>query len=429
MISTNRITSLNYSRKNNFILVILVSLFNVKSFSQELKIHKDTSSFFGAEILVGKTMEANTDFPETNLQLGFNINYTQNNITENKLWAPWLGFPKTGISFGIYDFGNTEKIGRAYTLMPFMEFNISKKWNLYTGVGLSFMDTQFNTITNPFNKAITTDLNWSFKSFFYYNLFKLKSTDFRLGLGYVHHSNGHTRLPNQGLNSFLASIAASFKSSEEQDVEELVINKTPTRQTYYSVRAGLGQNVLSEVFNDKKEVYSFAVSAGRIHNNTFKFGGGIYYRFYEHYYDYIKNDEELVNTMYPHFREDPFAYASNLGIFGTAELLLGHIGIEVDFGLNISKPFYKIDWMLNQGYDFVNSQGETIVVLGELDTYYEIKRTISSKLGLKYYFISNDKTPKHNFFIGAHINANLGQADFTELSFGYVRRFNLFNKK
>lgn len=419
---------MNYKCLKAAILILYFSVTNLYCQSSEVIILEDTSSYFGSEFLVGKTMEANSDFPKTNLQLGIILNYTFNNKTDKKLWAPWLGFPKTGISLGVYDFGNVDNIGRAYTLMPYMEFVLSKKWHLNTGVGLSYMDTQFDPITNPFNKAITTDLNWSFKSFFYYDILKQSHVDWKIGVGYVHHSNGHTRLPNQGLNSFLASISASFNSNSIESSEELTINKTPTRQTYYSVRAGIGQNVLSEIFNDKKEVYSFSISAGRIHNNTFKFGGGIYYRFYEHYYDYIKNDEELVNTMYPQFRDDPFAYASNLGVFGTAELLLGHIGVEVDLGFNISKPFYRVDWMLNQGYDFENSQGETVVVLGELDTYFEIKRTISSKLGLKYYFISNDKTPKYNFFVGAHINANLGQADFTELSFGYVRRLNLFNK-
>ena len=183
--------------------------------------------------------------------------------------------------------------------------------------------------------------------------------------------------------------------------------------------------MLSEIFNDRKGIYTLALSAGRIHNGTFKFGGGIYYRFYKHYYDYIKNNEELVETTYPIFKESPFLYASSYGLFGSTELLLSHFGVEADIGITISKPAYKVDWMLNQGYDYENAEGETIVVLGELTSYYEIKRTISSRLGLKYYFITNDKNPKHNFYIGAHINANLGQADFTELSFGYVKRLEL----
>ena len=177
-------------------------------------------------------------------------------------------------------------------------------------------------------------------------------------------------------------------------------------------------------FNTKKEVYTISASAGKIVNNTFKFGGGFYYRFYEHYYDYINNNETLVEEQFPHFTENPFGYATAFGLFATSELLMDHVGFEFDLGLNIYKPFYKIDWQLNQGYSYENGNGDTVEVLGELNWYYEIKRTVSAKLGLKYYLWSTNKAPKHNVFVGAHLNANLGQADFTELSFGYVYRFN-----
>ncbi len=39
------------------------------------------------------------------------------------------------------------------------------------------------------------------------------------------------------------------------------------------------------------------------------------------------------------------------------------------------------------------------------------------------------QSPKSNIFIACHINANLGQADFTELSLGYVHRFKFKEKK
>jgi hypothetical protein len=78
------------------------------------------------------------------------------------------------------------------------------------------MDTQYDTETNPFNRAITTKVNWSFLSFLYYDVFKTDKTDWRFGLGYLHHSNGHTNLPNQGLNSLAASISAKIDSKKKK---------------------------------------------------------------------------------------------------------------------------------------------------------------------------------------------------------------------
>ena len=301
--------------------------------------------------------------------------------------------------------------------------------NLQIGFGSSYMNTQYDEITNEFNRAITTKINWSFRSFVYYDMFKSNATDWRFGLGYLHHSNGHTNLPNQGLNSLAASISAKIdhKKSGSYTFEEP--NFRAKSQMYFDFRFGLGQNVLSTHFNTKKEVYSIAASAGKIINNTFKFGGGFYYRFYEHYYDYIKNNEALVAEQVPHFTDNPYGYATTFGLFATSELLLDHIGIEFNLGLNIYKPFYKIDWQLNQGYSYDLENGETVEVLGELDWYYEIKRTVSARLGLKYYLWSTNKAPKYNAYIGAHINANLGQADFTELSIGYEYRFGLKEKQ
>lgn len=391
-----------------------------------------TTLFFAPEITFGKTMEANTDFPETSLQKGVFFSFGRYNFESNKEWASRLNHPKTGLILGVTDFGNTEKVGYAYTIMPFMEFSILKKriknLNLQIGIGTSYMDTQYDVVNNPFNKAITTKFNWSFRSFLYYDLLKQKTTSWRLGIGYLHHSNGHTRLPNQGLNSFAASVSMTIndRSNDHPGIEKKILSSKS--ESYVSFRFGIGQNVLSEAFNSKKEVYSFSASTGKIINNTFKFGAGFYYRIYEHYYDYIKNNETLVAEQLPHFTDNPFGYASNFGLFATSELLLGHVGFEFDIGVNIFKPFYKVDWQLNQGYTYENVDGITIEVLGELDWYYEIKRTISARMGLKYYLYSNNKRPKHNIYLGAHINANLGQADFTELSIGYVYRFNFKEK-
>ncbi|RKM86607.1 deacylase [Flavobacteriaceae bacterium AU392] len=402
----------------------------LKSYGQNQDKKRSASFFFVPEILIGKTLKANTDFPQTRLQKAFFISIGKHNNTNDKEWAKQLNYPKTGISLGVIDFGNTEKIGKALTIMPFMEFELFKKnnrnLNLHVGLGGSYIDTQNDEVTNPFNRAITTKINWSFRSFIYYDFLKNRNIDWRFGLGYIHHSNGHTRLPNQGLNSLLASISTKINSNKEKKgflLEES--KKSNTKQTYFSIRTGVGQNVLSEIFNDKKEVYSLAISAGKIINKTFKFGGGIYYRFYEHYYDYIRNGEALVQEQFPFFEDNPYNYATNYGVFGTAEILIDHFGFELDLGVNIFKPFYRIAYQLTEGFSFQNSNNETVVVLGELDSYFEIKRTISSRLGLKYYMLSNNKAPKHNLFIGVHINANLGQADFTELSFGYVRRFSL----
>lgn len=415
-----------------FIYGLLLCCGTIQSLAQTNQSENQDTFFVTPELLIGKTMEANTGFPKTKLQKALFVNFGTYSSKKNQRYSMALGYPRTGFSIGTTDFGNTKKIGYAYTLMSFVEFDLfqkkSSRWSLYVGMGAAYIDTKFDVDSNPFNLAVTTDVNWAFRSFLYYKVFNQKLTNWRMGIGYAHFSNGHTRLPNQGLNSFLVSLSStiSTKSSIRSSVKDAKNDKkTKTVENYFQIRTGIGQNVLSRIFNDKKEVYSIAISTGKVVNKTFKYGVGAYYRFYEHYYDHIKDDGQLINEQVPEYRENPYKYATNFGVFGTAELLMGHVGIEFNLGINLYKPFYKIDWQLSQGYFY---QGQ-YARLGELDSYFKIKRTISSRLGMKYYLINTNASPKHNWFLSAHINANLGQADFSELSLGYVYRFNFKENK
>ncbi len=111
--------------------------------------------------------------------------------------------------------------------------------------------------------------------------------------------------------------------------------------------------------------------------------------------------------------------------------MLNHFGVNLQIGFNIHKPAYNIDWRINQGWDVVPREipENSAIVLGDFGTKFKLKKLISSRLGLKYYLIGTRKAPKHNVFFGASINSNLGQADFTELSLGYVHSFNQKIKK
>lgn len=77
---------------------------------------------------------------------------------------------------------------------------------------------------------------------------------------------------------------------------------------------------------------------------------------------------------------------------------------------------------MNKGYtQFFN--GEEIIVLGEMDSYNQIKKHVLSRMGLKYYFMDIDSSSKHNTYIRAYNDANLRQANFSELAVGYVHKF------
>jgi len=385
-------------------------------------------------------MPANTDFPEVNPQTGIILSLGNFNYNNDQEWATRLNHPRTGVAFGLINFGNPDDVGYAVSVLPFIEFDFFRKkrkdLKMHIGMGASYFNKKYDEETNPFNQGVTTNLTWSFRVFMYYDILQKQKTNWRIGAGYYHHSNGHTRLPNQGFNSFLISASTQIKYNTKRDILSNINNETlsfnNSSNSYFSLRTGIGQSVLSEDINDKREVYTIALKYGKVYNNTYKIGVGFYYRFYEHYYDYIVNDGELVTEMYPEFKENPFRNATTLGVSIDGELLLNHIGMFWQLGYNFSKPFYKVDWQLNQGYTYTIDTPNGPVQfteLGKLDSKYKAKSKVSSRLGLKYYLFGTKNMPKNNLFISAAINANLGQADFTELSLGYVYSFNFKDRK
>lgn len=387
------------------------------------------------EFMIGFTPESNSNFPDRNLQtqLGVSLGWEQH--TNPQEWAQRLKGLRTGINFGYTDFGNKDSLGGSFTLLPFVEFNAFRKKNLKVqiGTGMSYFTKKYDSLTNYNNQAVSTDLNWAFRVFMHYNFLKTEKIDWRIGLGYFHHSNGHTKLPNQGYNSFLLNVSADLKNVSARELGSKAIarhNFNRSTYDYFSLRTGYGNNVLALVFNDKKAVYTVSAEYGKVFNNNFKLGLGLYYRFYEHYYDYIQGNYSLVQDgrEFERYKEHPSWNASNIGLLLNSEFLLNHIGIDMQLGVNFHKPGYKIDWRINQGWDNTPIDISETWQLGEFDSKFKLKNAISSRLGLKYYLLGTHKAPAHNLYAGIHINANLGQADFTELSLGYVYSFNFKEK-
>lgn len=385
------------------------------------------SSFITPEFVAGITAESNSNFPETSSTLGVFVNFGKYQQANEQEWAYRLGFPKTGIAAGVVDYGNSKSLGQAYTLLPNIEFNIlgrsRRSFTMNVGLGGSYFNKKFNAVENPLNQAASTDLTWTFRLFFHYKIYESETIQWRLGGGYLHHSNGHTRLPNNGYNSLLGGVSAIIGTKKvEVPSEHTSNNFKKTSQYYISPRFGIGSNILSLVYNDKKEVYTVALSAGKQLHKTFKVGVGFSYRYYEHYYDYILQNESLVQDgrEFADLKDNPTWSASNLTLFAEGEFLLNHIGLTFMIGANLHKPAYAIDWRINQGWDNTPRDIPTEWMLGEYNSKYKLKKAIATRLGLRYYLFGNENSPTHNIYAGASLNANLGQADFTEFSLGYV---------
>ncbi len=410
--------SIHFTNNAHLLLSILFSLVALQVTSQVNSSYTYTSEFH-----LGITTPSNSNFVDRDLQKQIFLRVDRSSKSSSHFMDL-----RSGIGIGVTDFGNSRKLGYAFTLMPYLEFPVfnSQKLFLFTGVGTSYFTEKYDVVTNFNNRAVSTDFTWSARASISYQVLTLRNVNFTIGAGIFHHSNGHLKLPNNGYNSFLLSVGSSFSSSNTKDITtKRIPSNTLSNPLFIESRFGLGANVFNDgfPFNTAKAVHTISLEVGKLYRQHYKISLGGFYRFYKHYYDYISNNESLVQEgkEFESLKSNAYWNASNIGLFIKSEMLFNHLGIELQIGVNIHKPAYKIDWRINEGWDFAprDIPEPPSWELGEFGSKYKLKQRINGRFGVKYYLKDLQTTPKNNWFAGIYLNTNLGQADFTELAIGH----------
>jgi hypothetical protein len=390
-----------------FSLIFIGLLLVNNVFSQE---EKDGASFFlEPEIMFGKIVANYSDYPESNVRKTYALSIGRQQHTLKNSWAKYFNFPATGVSVSFSDLGNPRVFGYEYAIIPFIILNNAKQhqkaWYFKMGLGTSYFTKSYARIAE--NEAVGSKFTWSFQTTFYKNIHTTESLNVRLGVGFLHGSNAHAQLPNFGINSAMLSVSAQwFNKKFDPDF----VTKNPqtidrSRHYFVETRGGLGYHEYGgthvPIGGETRPVKTFSLGAGVVYRNHIKVRTGVAYRYYEHYYNEIITDNNEA------YIDQPKWNSSNVFWYLGTELLLGHIGLNFEGGINLYKPYYKVYYD-----EYIFSEG-----LKEF-----LKKTFNSRLGINLYAQNTNKNPKHNVYIGANISTNFGQADFGEMSVGYVMR-------
>jgi hypothetical protein len=402
----------NYLVKMVLFILTVFNFFTI-GMSQDSTVNRTNIFFFGPEYSIGKIVPTRSQFPGSGFSYYYILNLGVFNNSPINRWASFYNYPFTGISLTMNMLGNERIYGKQVTLMPYIELNTGNrlKNSIYfkLGLGCSYFTRHFDASEDPENKEIGSVLTWSFQSFMYYSLFTSKHLSISIGGGYLHSSNGHVQLPNFGLNQAAFSVSTKFFTKEiNPDFQPKSSRITVNRENkfYLMARFGLGIHEYGSaggpVGGPKRLVNSFTVSSGFLLRNYIKLDAGFAARYYHHYYN------QIINTAPSNFSDKPKINASNLYFLLGAEFLVGRIGMDIEGGLNLYKPYYREHYLTLEG---------------DIGFDYWLKQLFNSKLGLNYYLINPKKNPKINCFIGANITANFGQADFSEVCIGMVYYF------
>jgi len=371
---------------------------------------KRNITFFEPSVYIGKVIPNYKDtFPATGIHQIYGVSFG-NIQKDTNSWAKYYNFPETGISLVYANMGNNQFFGQELSLFPYINFRVfnhlKADYKLKLSLGLSYFTTHFDSIENPKNNVIGSSFTWNFKLFLFRTIIKHASFGLRFGVGFTHDSNGHTQMPNLGANSIVAVLSAQFykKGENNFDFPKRVKGRNFSPKQYF---IGYKQDMgFHEQGNDegprtniKRAVFAYTLNGGVIFNNHIKLRIGFSYRFYQHYYDYLSLNKP------PDFNSNYYLSASAIRFILGSEFLMGHFALDTELGYNLYKPFYK---------KFNNSNKIGI----------KLRTILTSSLGMNLYLFNTQKsTLKSNFYIGAHMNANLAKADFSSINVGYTYLF------
>jgi hypothetical protein len=312
----------------------------------------------------------------------FEINVQQLTYGKHK-WERAYAYPILGVSLFYTGLGNSEELGQAFALMPFINFPLYKQKNFMVGfrfaLGLGYLTNKFNRLENYTNLAIGSHfnaaVNLQFEARYRINPWLTASA----GVCLQHFSNGSLKTPNYGLNAPLVNVGIAFKPAKE--------NKNITDRFYPPIEP------FSAIL---QRAIEFNIGAAVGYKNMEQDLGDNYFVY--HLYE---------NTFYQVTRKSKVGLGLDLSYDPSQLKILELAGTEVKSNLQILRPgvnaaymlvLSKIGFIFNLGY-----------YLGGLEKH---NGPLYEKLSFQYNF-------SENFFANVMLKVHFGRADYIGWGFGY----------
>ncbi len=389
------------------LLAVLFIILVINSYSQENNdsIKKD-ANFISLKIHSGIIINNYIyfdSFPKRNPSLLFELKFGKQS-TGTKTWQQYYGYPQVALSaIGGY-LGNSKQFGYILGVIPNVALNTrnKKKWStkIRMGLGLAYFNQPFDSITNPYNILIGSHITALAMADFYFQRNISDKLNFEFGLSVIHASNGHTGLPNVGMN--MVNINAGIKYYFDKQATEFNKNNAGilNKKLKYVFRFGLGThkfgNELGPADSPSYPVYDAAFYIGKPLGTLGNAMVGLGYKYYTSSYEKILEENIYENNH--HLK------SSVLTLILAYEFEMGQMSLLAQGGINIYNPFWpEFKRLINEDLTF----------------YKKLEGLISTRLGLQYYFFNKEKF-NNNIYLGLYIKANMGGADFVSLGTGFM---------
>jgi len=314
-------------------LFILFFGISVHAFSQQSFIERIPDNYYlecrtGYGFLIPHHLELHelqTHFQSFELSVGY-LSYGK------QKWEYVYDFPRVGLSLWHSNFHNSEIIGDAYALHPYICFpwygTPASRLTFRLGVGIGYLTKPYDPVTNYKNIAIGSHLNAAINLKLEY---QHKLTD-RLvvngGVDFQHFSNGSFKTPNFGLNSPSVSVGFMYhpikpnRFDRRKVLPELYMYEFDGKKFAYTALTYY-MGIKDQSFRNGDKLLATAISAELVKPVNFKHNLGLGFDV-AHYFPLSLESKDQHLTKY--------------GICGAWHMKLWVVSFDFAMGVEIFKP-------------------------------------------------------------------------------------------
>ncbi|RMG64326.1 MAG: acyloxyacyl hydrolase [Bacteroidetes bacterium] len=298
-------------------------------------------------------------------------------------WHHLHHLPRLGWSVMMLDYVNPEVLGRAWSLVPFIDAFFLRRERLRLGMrvgfGLGWLDHPYDRLTNPGNNAIGSAINNTTMLSLLGQVRVAPHWWLRAGGTLSHNSNARLQVPNLGLNTAKLRLGLAYAITPDRPVQAAAPLPPARRPVGITLRTGLAYVEEKVPEGPKYPVHVLAAYLDYPLSPKSRLLGGFEAAFDRGIQAFFLDNDIPKGPG----NQQPWRYSAIVG----HELLIGRVGVMTQTFVYLNDPFSDRD---SWGF----------------------------KLGPQVYLHPPTRQPAANAFLGVYLKAHRAIADYAELVLG-----------
>jgi hypothetical protein len=253
-------------------------------------------------------------------------------------WHSAYNFPDYGVYLEYQNYNN-DFLGKVYAAgVQYNFYFLNRNLELKLSQGIGYATNPYDKVENSKNKAFGSTLMANTNiGLFYKKEHLLDKFGLQAGFLFTHFSNGRTKSPNSGINSFLLNVGVNYDFSKvtNKTIDTALVKKYFREPIKYNIVVRSGFNESPVIGSGQHPFYHIGFFVDKRFNSKSALQLGTDLFLTNSFKDFIK----YKSVAFPELNIDPNTDYKRVGVFVGYELFVNRISLEAQVGYYVYRPF------------------------------------------------------------------------------------------